>query len=135
MGMCNLPDFILAVLVIFCPPAVAWIKTRRQDLGLNFILTLLVWFPGMLRKPGSSSPNAISCHLNVQMLTCAVDAWYLIIKHPDGGRKPVALDARVEHVNTAYVDAPYVEAQAPVYPQQERRAVEEVHSKPPKYGK
>lgn len=57
-------DWILAALVVICPPAVAYIKTGKRDLWLNVLLTLFGWAPGMLRESLSflSTPFNLSLH-------------------------------------------------------------------------
>jgi uncharacterized membrane protein YqaE (UPF0057 family) len=43
--------FVLFLLSCICPPAVAYILTKKEDLLLNIILTLLGGIPGVFRKP------------------------------------------------------------------------------------
>lgn len=66
-----------------CPPAVAWIRTGKHDLGLNFILTILGWAPGIFH------------------------AWYLLAVHPP---KPHGYDYHhVVYVNQADVETAHVQ--------------------------
>jgi uncharacterized membrane protein YqaE (UPF0057 family) len=42
--------FVLFLLSCICPPAVAYILTKKKDLTLSIVLTLLGGIPGVLRK-------------------------------------------------------------------------------------
>lgn len=91
-------DILLVLLACLCPPAIAWIKTKKKDLLLSFLLTLLLWAPGIFRKyfRGRQLAGRVQ-HTD----TDASDAWYLILTHPESQRERVTEQQVVKDVERA----------------------------------
>ena len=69
---------VLYIFAIIFPPLAVWLipHVRGYDIGVNILLTLLGWVPGVLRKLlGAMSPKQNTTH-------SAADAWYLIANPP-----------------------------------------------------